>query len=294
MNRLTSVLILLSVTFTLFSQSQFDNVEIKTTKLTDQIYMLEGAGGNIGLIIGDDGALIIDDQYAPLSEKIKAAIATLTEKKVSYVMNTHWHGDHTGGNESFGLDGATIIAHQNVRTRMNQETTRGDQVTPASPEVALPVITFGEDLQLYFNDQEIMAIHVHNGHTDGDALIWIPRSNVLHTGDCFFHQRYPYIDQSSGGSVNGVIKAVEAALLLVDDNTQIIPGHGPVATKTDLSKYLQFLNTIRQRIDSQITAGTALDNIDADLVAEGYEDWAWGFIDAKRLVAIFYNSLTTP
>jgi glyoxylase-like metal-dependent hydrolase (beta-lactamase superfamily II) len=294
MRQFIILFILFSITHATFSQSQFDNVEIKSTKLTDQIYMLEGAGGNIGLIIGDDGTLIIDDQYAPLSAKIKAAIAGLSDKKVNYVMNTHWHGDHTGGNESFGKDGATIIAQQNVRNRMSQEAIRGDQVTPASPDIALPVITFGEDLQLYFNNQEIMAIHVHNGHTDGDALIWIPRSNVLHMGDCFFHNRYPYIDQSSGGSVNGVIKAVEAALLLVDDNTQIIPGHGPMATKADLTNYLQFLKNIRIRTMAQITAGTALDDIDADAIVQSYEDWAWGFIDAKRLVTIFYNSLTTP
>lgn len=291
MKRHFTLFILLSIAEIGFSQSRFDNVQITATQLTDQIYMLEGSGGNIGLLTGQEGTLIIDDQYAPLSDKIKAKIATLTDQKVTHVLNTHWHADHTGGNENFGKDGALIIAHQNVRKRMGTEVIRGEQVQPASPDIALPVITFGEDLQLYFNNQEIMAIHVHNGHTDGDALIWMPRANVLHLGDCFFHKRFPYIDQGSGGSVNGVIKAVETALMLVDEETQIIPGHGPMATKDDLSGYLQFLKTMKSRMEPFISSATPLDDIDSAHIIVGYEEWAWQFIDADRIVAIFYNSL---
>lgn len=275
-----------------FAQSRFDDVQIKTTPLTDQIYMLEGAGGNIGLLVGPEGALLIDDQFAPLSEKIKEVVNGLTDSGIQYVMNTHWHGDHTGGNENFGKEGAIIIAQQNVRTRMNKETIRGEDVRPPSPTAALPVITFGEDLQLYFNSQKLMAIHVHNSHTDGDAFIWMPESNVLHMGDCFFHQRFPYIDLNSGGSVEGVISAVEAALLLVDESTQIIPGHGPMATKADLSKYYVFLKTIKERVEEYTTVGRGADMIDVDKVVAGYEDWAWAFIDAKKLVDTFHASLT--
>lgn len=285
-------IVLLLATGALCAQNRFDNVEIKVTPLTDQIYMLEGAGGNIGLLTGPDGALLIDDQYAPLSEKIKATVMGLSEGPIQYVMNTHWHGDHTGGNENFGKEGATIIAHENVRARMSTETVRGENVTPASPEIAWPVITFGEDLQLYYNNQKMMAMHVDNAHTDGDALIWMPESNVLHMGDCFFHQRFPFIDLNSGGSVDGVISAVEAALLLVDDETQIIPGHGPMATKADLSKYYVFLKTMKERVQEYTSVGRGADMIDADKVVAGYEDWAWAFIDAQKLVDMFYNSIT--
>ncbi len=285
-------IVLLCLPIWLFSQSQFDNVEISETVLTDQIYMLEGAGGNIGLIIGEEGALLIDDQYGPLAEKIKTKVAQLTDGPITYIANTHWHGDHSGGNEFFGTQGATIIAHKNVRKRMSMEHQRGDRVIPPSPEVALPVITFGEDMQLHFNGLEIMAIHVDNAHTDGDALLWIPGANVLHMGDCFFHQRYPFIDLTSGGSVDGAITAVETALFLIDDDTKIIPGHGPMAAKADLENYLTFLKSIRTRIKSYVSVGRGIDMIDAAKIVEGYEDWAWGFIDADRLVQIFHSSLT--
>lgn len=287
-----SLLITILTLLSSFAQSRFDDVQIKTTPLTDQIYMLEGAGGNIGLLVGAEGALLIDDQFAPLSEKIKEVVSGLTDGGVQYVMNTHWHGDHTGGNENFGKEGATIIAQQNVRKRMSTETIRGENVTPPSPAAALPGITYGEDLQLYFNGQKLMAIHVHNAHTDGDAFVWMPKSNVLHMGDCFFHQRFPYIDLNSGGSVDGVISAVEAALLLVDDETQIIPGHGPMATKADLSKYYVFLKTMKERVQEYTSVGRGADMIDADKVVAGYEDWAWAFIDAQKLVDTFHASLT--
>ena len=276
----------------IIGQSRFDNVQIIESKLSDHVYMLEGAGGNIGLVVGSEGALLIDDQYGPLADKIKAKVTELADGPIAYVANTHWHGDHTGGNEYFGGEGAVIIAHQNVRKRMSTAQTRGDRVTPPSPEVALPVITFGDDLQLYFSGVEIAAIRVDNAHTDGDAMIWMPKENILHMGDCFFHQRYPYIDLSSGGSVNGVIDAVNAALLIVDDQTQIIPGHGPMASKSDLEQYLVFLKDIRTRVKAYIALGRDVDTIDADKVVEGYEEWAWGFIDADRLVQIFYSSLS--
>lgn len=277
----------------LCSQSRFDKVEIKTNVLTDQVYMLEGAGGNIGVVAGKDGILLIDDQYGPLAPKIKAAVGKLSDGPIQYVANTHWHGDHTGSNEFFGTEGATIVAHQNVRKRMSVEQNREGRITPAAPEVALPVITFGEDLQLYFNGLELLAIHVDNAHTDGDALIWIPQANVLHMGDVFFHLRYPFIDLSSGGSVDGLIGAVETALFLIDESTQIIPGHGPIASKSDLTYYLKFLKTIRLRIKSYIDVGRSLDQIDSSKIVEGYEEWSWGFINDETLVRLFYKSLTT-
>lgn len=287
---LLSLILIFSVS--IHSQSRFDKVEIKTTPLTDKVYMLEGAGGNIGVVAGLDGILLIDDQYGPLSDKIKAAVVGMSNAPIQYVANTHWHGDHTGGNEAFGNAGATIVAHKNVRKRMSEEQSREGRVTPAAPAIALPVITFGEDLQLHFNGLELMAIHVDNAHTDGDAFIWIPEANVLHMGDVFFHKRYPFIDLSSGGSVNGLIKAVETALFLVDDDTQIIPGHGPMADRADLKKYHDFLKTVRLRIKSYSDVGRSLEQIDPAKVVEGYEEWTWGFINDETLVKLFYSSLT--
>ncbi len=287
------LLLLFTIIGTLsFAQSRFDDVVITETHLTDQVYMLEGSGGNIGLIIGEDGALLIDDQFAPLAEKIKAKVAELNDGPIAYIANTHWHGDHTGSNEIFGSEGAKIIAHKNVRQRMSTEYTRGDRVIPPSPQAALPVITYGEDLQLYFSGVELHAIHVDNAHTDGDAIIWMPKENVLHMGDCFFNKRYPFIDLNSGGSVNGAIDAVSAALLIVDDNTQIIPGHGPMANKADLETYLRMLKDLRTRVNALITMGNKWEDIDPDVVVEGYEEMAWAFINAERIVQTFYNSLS--
>jgi len=287
------LLLLFTIIGTLsFAQSRFDDVVITETHLTDQVYMLEGSGGNIGLIIGEDGALLIDDQFAPLAEKIKAKVAELNDGPIAYIANTHWHGDHTGSNEIFGSEGAKIIAHKNVRQRMSTEYTRGDRVIPPSPQAALPVITYGEDLQLYFSGVELHAIHVDNAHTDGDAIIWMPKENVLHMGDCFFNKRYPFIDLNSGGSVIGAIDAVSAALLIVDDNTQIIPGHGPMANKADLETYLRMLKDLRTRVNALITMGNKWEDIDPDVVVEGYEEMAWAFINAERIVQTFYNSLS--
>ena len=291
--RFVLILLCIAVGSISFGQSRFDDVVITETHLTDQVYMLEGSGGNIGLIIGEDGALLIDDQFAPLAEKIKAKVAELNDGPIAYVANTHWHGDHTGGNETFGSEGATIIAHKNVRERMSTEYTRGDRVIPPSPAAALPVITYGEDLQLYFSGVELHAIHVDRAHTDGDAFIWMPKENVLHMGDCFFNKRFPFIDLNSGGSVNGAIDAVSAALLMVDNETQIIPGHGPLANKADLETYLRMLKDIRTRVNAFITMGKSLEEVDISVVVEGYEELGFGFINAERLVQTFYNSLST-
>lgn len=271
-----------------FAQGRFDDVVITETKLTDQIYMLEGAGGNIGLFIGESEILMIDDQYAPLADRIKAKIAELSGgRTATQVINTHWHGDHTGGNENFGADGAMIFAHENVRTRM-AASGQGDQQTAA---VALPVVTYSDDMQLYFLDEPILVSHVHTAHTDGDSFVFFPESNVIHMGDCFFHQRYPYIDPGSGGSLNGMISAVEAALMLVNDDTQIIPGHGPMATKADLQNYHTFLVTIRERIVEHVSNGRDISTLDTDKFVEGYEEWAWSFIDAERFKVIAHDAL---
>ena len=254
--------------------------------------MLEGSGGNIGVVIEGQTAIMIDDQYAPLSEKIKAAIQNLGVTEIKYVANTHWHGDHTGGNENFAKEGAMIVAHENVRKRMGMETTRGERTIPPSPELALPKFTFSKDFDLYHGSKHIKLIHVENAHTDGDVLVWIPGSNVIHMGDCYFNKRFPYIDLDSGGSVNGAIRAIEAALMIVDEDTQIIPGHGPMANKSDLQSYLKFLNTIKSRVYAQIADGKGIRDLDLKAIVSGYEEMGGGFINDERLSQIFFNSLT--
>ena len=274
-----------------FAQSRFDDVTIKIHKLTDRISMLEGAGGNIGLYTGDSETFIIDNQYAPLSDKIKEAISTLTTQPVTRLFNTHWHGDHTGGNQTFGSEGAQIIAHENVYLRMSTDQNRGGKVTPASPKEALPDMTFEDRMHFYVLEEPVLFIHVHNAHTDGDALAWFPESNVMHMGDVFFNGRYPYIDLNSGGSLDGMIRAVEVANLLTDDKTQIIPGHGPLANKKELLAYHKFLTTLKERLLSQINDGIALDDINVAKMVSGFEDLNWNFINAKKIVSIGYESL---
>lgn len=197
----------------MFSQRDFSTVEIVVTNVADSIYMLEGSGGNIAVFTGEDGVLMVDNQFAGLSEKIKTTISDLSNHPVKYVLNTHWHGDHTGGNENFGNDGAIIVAQENVRARMStdQFNKAFNRTIEASPKIAWPQITYSEDMQIHFNGESIMLIHVHDAHTDGDAFVYFPERNVLHMGDCFFNGRFPYIDLGSGGTVDGAIKAVQTA-----------------------------------------------------------------------------------
>ncbi|MCP4249053.1 MAG: MBL fold metallo-hydrolase, partial [bacterium] len=203
-----------------------EDVEIETTKVAENLYMLVGAGGNIGLSVGPDGAFLIDDQFAPLTEKITAAIKAVTEAPIRFVVNTHWHFDHTGGNENLGKAGAVIVAHENVRRRMSTEQfiAAFDRRVPASPPGALPVITFADAVTFHLNGDELHVFHVAPAHTDGDSIVHFRKANVLHLGDTFFDGMYPFIDVSAGGSIAGMIEAVDRALKLCDDKTKIIPG----------------------------------------------------------------------
>jgi len=195
----TFFIIIVFTTTSMLAQGRFDKVEITTTKLTDNIYMLQGAGGNIGVSVGEDGVFVIDDQFAPLSKKILTAIKALSDKPLKFLVNTHYHGDHSGGNENMAKAGAVIIAHDNVKKRL--ETKQNDGST--TPKEALPVITFNDKLNITINEESVAVFHVSNAHTDGDALLFFTESNVLHTGDTYFNGRYPYIDLNSGGSVKG-------------------------------------------------------------------------------------------
>ena len=252
--------------------------------------MLEGAGGNVGILISDDEVLMIDDQFAPLSEKLMAKIKELSGGKTTRLINTHFHGDHSGGNENFGNEGAMIIAHENVRKRMATPIKRSGQVQPPAPAIALPVITYQEGMELHFLNEPIIVKHVHNAHTDGDSFVFLPESNVLHMGDCFFNGRFPFIDLSSGGSLRGALVAAKTALMLVDEDTQIIPGHGPMATQEDLVKYENFLTVMHDRITKFVADGGTKDTMDPAVLTKGFEDFSWGFINAERFAGIILES----
>jgi glyoxylase-like metal-dependent hydrolase (beta-lactamase superfamily II) len=276
------------------AQQDFSKVEIKADKLSDTVYMLTGAGGNIGLSIGDDAVVMVDDQFAPLTPKIKEAIAKLTPKPVKYLVNTHWHFDHTGGNENFGADGAAIVAHENVRKRMSVEGTiefLGMKFT-ASPRTALPSITFTRDTSFNVNGDELYVLHVVPAHTDGDSIVHFRKSNVIHMGDTFFNKLYPFIDTSSGGSVDGVIAAADRGLKMAGDDTKIIPGHGPLATKADLKAYRDMLAAVSGNIRKQVKAGKTLAQvIDSKPTAKFDEVWGKGFLNPQRFTEMLYKNL---
>lgn len=268
-----------SIAFALPSMAQ-DEVTIKVEKLSDTISVLFGNGGNIGVSAGSDGVYIIDDQFAELSDKIKAAIAELSDKPVSYVINTHWHFDHTGGNANFGKSGSAIIAHDNVRKRMvsGGYVKAANKTFPPSAKDELPVITFNDTLTMHLNGEEARVIHVESAHTDGDSMIWFKGSNIVHMGDTFFYNAFPFVDRDSGGSINGIIAAAEMVLGMIDDKTQIIPGHGPVTDKAGLTAYRDMCVAMRDKVAAMKKDGMSIDGvIAANPTADFAEKWdTWG------------------
>ncbi len=285
-------LILIICTYVNVYSQKWDEVEIKAQMVSDQIYMLEGAGGNIGVFTGPDGTLMIDSQFAPLSEKIKAAIQEISDSSIVYLVNTHWHGDHTGGNENFGRDGTTIVAHNKVRERLTTENVRPFRgTTPPAPEMAWPTITFNDEMNLHINGESLHLFHVHNAHTDGDSFIYFPKANVLHMGDCFFKDRFPFIDTALGGSVAGAITAVEKAIMICDEETKIIPGHGSLASIEDLRRYFAMLNTMNDRVRNVSTSESTVEDLNIESLTEGYEDWGGGFINGETFVKTLLNDL---
>jgi glyoxylase-like metal-dependent hydrolase (beta-lactamase superfamily II) len=267
-------------------------VEIKTTRVAGNVYMLEGQGGNIGVSVGSDGILIVDDQFAPLAEKIRAALKKLGEGKLKYILNTHFHGDHTGGNKEFGPE-APIIAHDNVRKRMSGELKPATGSANAAPPEALPVITFDQSLSVFFNGEEIRVMHVPHGHTDGDSVIFFTKSNVVHMGDQFFNGMFPFIDVNSGGSVDGYAHNVEMAIAKIPADAKIIPGHGPLATLDDLKKFSQALNETISIIRDKMKAGKTLEQIKAEGLPEKWNSWGQGFIKTPQWIQIVYQGLST-
>ena len=243
-----------------------DAVQIRAQSLGGGIYMLTGQGGNIGLSVGDDGVFIVDDQFAPLTDKILAVIADITSESVRFVFNTHWHGDHTCGNENLGRAGALIVAHENVRQRMSMDQVlerigRPAAESPAVAEGSWPVVTFTEEVTFHLNGDELHAFHVENAHTHGDAIVHFKRANVVHMGDTFFRDRFPFIDTATGGSIDGIIAAAGAALALMDAETQVIPGHGALSNRENLREYRDALKTMRDAVADLMEQGRSLAQI---------------------------------
>ena len=247
----------------------FDNIEITATQVTDSIYMLQGSGGNIGVSVGDDGTFIIDDQFAPLTDKISAAIGELTDQSVEFVVNTHFHFDHSDGNENFGRAGAYIVAHDNCRKRLDVDHVVNGRPQPAYDEVGQPKITFFDTMRFYFNGHTIDLIHTGIGHTDGDAQIYFREANVIHTGDMFVRYGLPFIDQPNGGSTDGMIDALWNIAGIIDDETIIIPGHGQLSSRADLLDFRNMLMTMRTRIKAAVAEGLTADQMVAGNPAQG-------------------------
>ena len=274
-------------------QPDLSKVEIKSTKVAGNVYMLEGAGGNIGVSVGADGVLIVDDQFAPLADKIRASLKTLGQGKLRFILNTHWHGDHTGSNAAFGPE-ATIVAHDNVRKRLSTEQRLEffKQTVPASPKEALPVITFDQSLTVHFNGEEIRAIHFPNGHTDGDSVIFFTTSNVVHLGDDFFSGRFPFVDLDSGGSVEGLTKNVGELITKIPADAKLIPGHGPISTLDDLKAYHRMLVATTTIVRDKVAAKKTLDQIKSEGLPAEWNSWGTGFIKTDQWLELIYRSLT--
>ncbi|MBD3649316.1 MAG: MBL fold metallo-hydrolase [Pseudomonadales bacterium] len=266
------------------AEDRFANVEIQTIPVAENIYMLVGQGGNIGVFAGKDGILMIDDQFAPLSEKIKAALEQIGSDSPRFLLNTHYHGDHTGGNKIFGAD-SLIVAHENVRVRLLASETPGEY-----PPVALPVFTYADEANIWINGEQIRVVHMPLGHTDGDSVVFFEQSNVVHMGDHFFKDRFPFVDLDAGGSVQGLIDNVNLILDLIDDNTAVIPGHGSLADKEDLQRYLAMLEQTSSMVRKAIEAGKSEEEILAAGMDDRWESWGTGFINEQRWTQTLYNS----
>lgn len=275
------------------SQGAFDNVEVTAEEVAPGIAVLFGAGGNIGVSYGDEATLIIDDQFAPLSAKIEAAIADLEAKPVKYVVNTHWHFDHTGGNEHFGKTGATIFAHDNVRVRMAMGTPDepgGRAIAPAS-RVALPIVTYDQGLRIHLNGDTINVMFLGGGHTDGDSVIFWEEDNVVHMGDLYFKiAGYPFIDVKSGGNVYDAMRSLDLVIARIDSDTKVIPGHGPMSNKAELTAYRAMIGEVVRRVEALREQGLTLEDALATKPLADIDRGEGGFIGPDAFVTAVWNS----
>lgn len=271
------------------AQQNWDEVVVEAHPVVGNIYMLTGSGGNIGVSVGEDGVLIIDDQYAPLADKIKSALRGLHAGPLKFVLNTHFHGDHVGGNPIFGLE-ATIIAHKNVRKRLSTPQQRGVQTIPAMVEDGWPVITFDEEVSVHFNGEEIRLVHMPGAHTDNDSYVYFTGSDVVHMGDTFFNGRFPFVDLRSGGSVDGLIRNIAEVLELIGPETPVIPGHGDLGDRADLQSYHGMLVATTEAVRAMMAEGRTLDEIKAAGLPDEWAGYASDFVPESRWIETIYNS----
>ncbi|HSP19581.1 MAG TPA: MBL fold metallo-hydrolase, partial [Myxococcaceae bacterium] len=279
----------------LAQDTDFSKVEIKIVPVAGGVSMLVGQGGNIGVTTGKDGTFLIDDQFAPLLPKIRAAVKTLGDVPIRFVVNTHFHGDHTGSNALLGESGTVIIAQDNVRRRLGVERVNPGtkQRTPPQPPSAWPLVTYADGVTLFLNGDELEVTHVLRAHTDGDSLVRFKKANVIHMGDVFFNGSYPFIDVDSGGSVDGILATVDKVLPTLDAGTKVIPGHGPLGTKADLQTYRDLVAGIRDRVKALVAQGKTMDQvIAAKPTAQWDEKWGKGFMGPDVFVSFVYRSLT--
>ena len=296
MSNKTSMLTVISVCL-LITVSQLraqNDVKINAIQVSDSIYMLTGQGGNIGLFLGEDGTFIVDDQFAPLTEKILAAIKSVGGDTPRFLINTHFHGDHTGGNENLGNAGTLIVSHDNVRERL----VNGSYIkafgmnSPPANMAALPVLTFSEDMHFHINNESVNAVHVGSAHTDGDSIIYFEKANVVHAGDVFFNGFYPFIDSANGGSLKGTVAAVDAILAATDSNSKIIPGHGPLADKKQLQAYRDMLATAYSRLLKLKNDGvSAEDAVMKKPLADLEAKWGGGIFSGEKWIGITYPAV---
>jgi cyclase len=285
---------LIIASFMTQAQQNFDTVKIRPFRVAENIYMLIGSGGNIGVFTGKDGILVIDDEFAPLSEKIKGAIQSLDPTAIRFLINTHIHGDHTGGNENFKKMGVTIFAQETVRDRMMKEQVNKtlNRTTPPRDKDALPVITFSDKISFHLNDEDIDAFHFTHGHTDGDVVIYFRKANVFHTGDIFVRYGYPFIDVSSGGGINGFVAYLDKLLPLMNENSKVIPGHGELATKSDVRIFRDMLSDIRDQVQAALKRGKKIEDIPALGITDKYDAvWGKGFMKGKDFVLLIAENL---
>jgi Zn-dependent hydrolases, including glyoxylases len=281
------------------TEPDWSKVEIKVTQVSGNIYMLEGQGGNIAASVGEDGIVIVDDEFAPLAEKIQAALKNLkiTDKPVRFVINTHYHGDHTGGNPPFANSGSTVIAQDNVRKRLISGGMAGNggsvkmEVKPAE-KAALPIITFEHDVTVHLNGEDIRALHFPAGHTDGDAIIFFPKNNVVHMGDDFVRYGFPFVDVASGGSVQGMADGVEKAIAQLPADVKVIPGHGQLSNLDDVRAYIRMLRDTTAAVQNAMAAKKTLDQMKQEKILAPWAKWSGDFVNQDTFIETIYNSLT--
>jgi cyclase len=296
MRKIVAFLLFLTPALVAAQDEDLSKVQIKVTKVAGSVYMLEGAGGNIGASVGDDGIVVVDDQYAPLAEKIQSALQGVTDKPVRFIINTHYHGDHTGGNAFFQKQ-APVIAHDNVRKRLEAGGPAGNLGSISmdhkpAPKEALPIVTFDRDVTVHLNGEDIRALHFPSGHTDGDSIIFFPKSNVVHMGDDFVRYGFPFIDLAAGGSVEGMIAAMEEVVPKLPADVKVIPGHGNIANLDDVRTYTKMLIDTRAVVEKGIQQKKTLDQLKQEKVLEPWKKYSGDFVSTDAFIETLYNDLT--